>query len=126
MPVGMAATHFAPHDRTGNHIAFDYGRNMLESCAPGSILFTNGDNDTFPLWFLQEVMDIRKDVQVVNLSLLNTNWYIKQLKDMDPGVTVRYTDEFIDEILTAYTRAAVMKSGRYWPEGEDSRRVPTL
>ena len=119
MPVGMAATHFAPHDRTGNHIAFDYGRNMLESCAPGSILFTNGDNDTFPLWFLQEVMDIRKDVQVVNLSLLNTNWYIKQLKDMDPGVTVRYTDEFIDEILTAYTRAAVMKSGRYWPEDRE-------
>jgi hypothetical protein len=119
MPVGMASSHFASHDRTGNHIAFDYGRNMLETCAPGSILFTNGDNDTFPLWFLQEVMGVRKDVQVVNLSLLNTNWYIKQLKEMNPGAPVRYTNEFIDQVLTAYTRSAVMNSGRYWPEDRE-------
>lgn len=119
MPIGMAVSHYTSHDRTGNHIAYDYGRNMLASCAPGAILFTNGDNDTFPLWFLQEVIGIRKDVQVVNLSLLNTNWYIKQLKELEPGVRVGFSDTYIDEVLTVYSRAAVMSSNRYWPEDRE-------
>ena len=73
------------HDRTGNYIAWDMAYNMLQTCEQNAILFTNGDNDTFPLWYLQEVEDIRKDVVVANLSLLNTPWYVEQLRDRYPS-----------------------------------------
>ncbi|MCK5734087.1 MAG: DUF2723 domain-containing protein [Candidatus Latescibacteria bacterium] len=99
MPAYLLGVNYHSHDRTDNFIGHDYGYNMLMSCEPNAIIFTNGDNDTYPLWFLQEVKGIRKDVRVVNLSLLNTKWYIKQLRDYNPKLPIRMTDRFIDEKL---------------------------
>ena len=92
VPVHMLAKNYHRQDRSGNYVAWDYSYNMLVSCEPNAILFTNGDNDTFPLWYLQEVEHVRKDVRIVNLSLLNTDWYIKQLRDWEPRVPMRISD----------------------------------
>jgi len=80
VPAIMATQGWDDHDRSGRYYATDFARNMLESCAPNAILFTNGDNDTFPLWYAQEVEGIRRDVRVIVLTYLNTDWYIDQMK----------------------------------------------
>ncbi len=80
VPGLMLFVNFDDHDRSGRYVAPDYAYNMLSSVAEHGIVFTNGDNDTFPLWYLQEVEKVRRDVRVTNLSLLNTPWYVKQLK----------------------------------------------
>ncbi|MBN1434381.1 DUF2723 domain-containing protein [Candidatus Fermentibacterales bacterium] len=73
-------------DRSGDYVAHDYGVNLLETCTEGAVLITNGDNDTFPLWFAQGVLGVRRDVIVSNLSLMNTTWYVRQLLDRDPDL----------------------------------------
>jgi tetratricopeptide (TPR) repeat protein len=80
------------HDRRGNYVAHDYAYDMLAPLAANSYVFTNGDNDTFPLWYMQQVEDFRKDVRVVNLSLLNTDWYIQQLRDDPPRLPITLDD----------------------------------
>ena len=99
--IDPAYTNYEIHDRSGNYIPLDYGFNMLESCDQDAILFTYGDNDTFPLWYAQYVRGIRRDVRVINMSILNGPWYIKQLRDQEPRVPIDMSDEFIDNRLTA-------------------------
>ena len=96
VPVLMASENWDDHDRSGRYTARDFGGNYLQSCAPNAIIFTNGDNDTFPLWYAQEVEGIRTDVRVCNLSYLQTDWYIDQMRkkyyDSDP-LPIKFTDD---------------------------------
>lgn len=80
VPIQMAGQNWDDHDRSGRTVAADMGRNYLESCEPNGILFCYGDNDTFPLWYAQEVEGVRTDVRTINLSYLSGDWYIDQLK----------------------------------------------
>jgi MFS family permease len=96
VPGIMAKENWNDHDRSGRYTARDLAKNYLSSCAHDAILFTFGDNDTFPLWYVQEVEGFRTDIRVVNLSLLGTDWYINQMKkrayDSDP-VPFSYTSD---------------------------------
>ena len=80
VPVRMGSQNWDDHDRSGRYLTRDVAFNFLNSCAPDAILFTNGDNDTFPLWYAQEVEGKRTDVRICNLMLLNTDWYIDEMK----------------------------------------------
>jgi len=80
VPGIMAKENWDDHDRSGRYTAPAFAKNFLNSCLPGGIMFTNGDNDTFPLWYIQEVEGIRTDVRIVNLSYLTADWYIEQMK----------------------------------------------
>ena len=88
VPVLMASQEWDDHDRSQKTIARDLAIDYLESCAPNAVLITFGDNDTYPLWYAQEVQGIRTDIRVINSSLMGTDWYINQLRykvnDSDP------------------------------------------
>lgn len=80
VPVLMAVREWDDHDRSHKTAALAMAEDYLNSCAPNAILFTFGDNDTYPLWFAQEAMGIRPDIRVINTSLLGIDWYINQLR----------------------------------------------
>jgi hypothetical protein len=95
-PVLMAKDGWDDHDRSKRYTAVDFAINYLESCEKNAIIFTQGDNDTYPLWYAQEVEGIRPDVRVVNLSLLGVDWYVRQLKfamNDAPAVKISFTDD---------------------------------
>jgi hypothetical protein len=80
VPGRMAQQNWGDHNRSGRFTSTDFAFDYLNSCEPNAIIFTNGDNDTFPLWCVQEVFGIRPDVRVVNLSYLGADWYIDQME----------------------------------------------
>ena len=99
IPLTHLIKDYSVHNRSGNFTARDYGYNILTGCKPNSVIFTNGDNDTFPLWYSQEVEKNRTDVRVINLSLLNASWYIKQLYNNNAPGTIQFN--FNEPIITA-------------------------
>ncbi len=88
VPVLMATQNWDDHDRSGRYTARDIGANYLKSCAPNSVLFTYGDNDSFPVWYVQDVEKVRTDIRVANLSYIQAGWYIDMMRqkafDSDP------------------------------------------
>jgi hypothetical protein len=111
LSLGPAAGHWHEHDRSDIYVARDYAWNMLAPLDENAIIFTNGDNDTFPLWYIQEVEGFRKDVRVVNLSLLNTDWYMAQLRDLEPKLPISLTDAELAEVARMYFQ---MEDGRVY------------
>ncbi len=95
LPAGY---HWHRHDRSNNYLARDYAYNMLASLEPDAILVTNGDNDTYPLWYIQNVEGFRTDVRVMNRMLLNTPWYVRQIRDQYPTAPIELTDLEIERL----------------------------
>ena len=136
VPVLMGCQNWDDHDRSGRYTARDMAWNHLIGCAPNSLLVTHGDNDTFPLWYAQEVEGVRTDVRIVNSSLLGTDWYIDQMKcrfyESDPlNISTprkQYlygTNDYcpvidvVDRPILASEAITVFKDERYTREGQD-------
>ena len=102
-PVLMASQNWDDHDRSGKYTAVAMAKAYLESCDPNAILFTIGDNDTFPLWYAQEIEGVRTDVKIVNTSLFMTDWYIDQMKtktyESDPLPISFKHDDYVGDKL---------------------------
>jgi len=97
--LGPDSRKYFEHDNSRNYIAYQYAKNIMAGLDKGAILFTNGDNDTFPIWYLQEVEKYRQDVTVVNLSLINLPWYILQLKHSpDKPLAMQRNDQEIRDL----------------------------
>lgn len=107
VPALMAQQEWNDHDRSSKTLAPDLAKDYLESCAPNAIIFTFGDNDTYPLWYAQEVEGVRKDIRIINNSLLGIDWYINQLRTKvndAEAVDVIWTPEQIEGHNREYMR----------------------
>jgi hypothetical protein len=100
VPINMIRANYFKNDRSLNFVPWDYSYNLLQSVGKDAIIFTNGDNDTFPLWYLQDVEGVRRDVRIANLSLLNTDWYINQLKHTEPHGAAKIKMSLSDEQIS--------------------------
>lgn len=100
-PVLLASENWDDHDRSGKYTAVAMAKAYLDSCEPNAILFTIGDNDTFPMWYLQEIEGYRTDVRIVNTSLLATDWYIDEMKiksNQSDAVPISFThDQYVGD-----------------------------
>ena len=129
-PALMANENWDDHDRSGRYTARDIGANYLNSTAPNSIIFTYGDNDSFPVWYAQEVEGVRTDVRVINLSYFQAGWYIKMMRqkayESDPiPMTLpneKYNDGTRDQLLINSTGRAVPIKDAVLFAGQDDRR----
>lgn len=99
VPFNLAYSNVKIYGRDGKFLPFDYAYNVLQSVEQDAILFTNGDNDTFPVWYMQDVEGVRRDVRVCNLSLGNTLWYIDQLKNRNPWGAKKVPISFPDDSI---------------------------
>jgi hypothetical protein len=102
VPAVMGAQNWDDHDRSGRYTARDIGANYLKSCAPDAILFTYGDNDSFPVWYVQDVEQVRTDVRVANLSYIQAGWYIEMMRqkayNSDPMPLTLGPDKYIEGV----------------------------
>ena len=136
VPVLMGCQNWDDHDRSGRYTARDLAWNHLVGCGPNAMLVTHGDNDTFPLWYAQEVEGVRTDVRILNSSLLGTDWYIDQMKcafyDSEPvNISIprrQYlygTNDFVpvidvvDRPILASEAIEIFKDPRYVRDGQD-------
>jgi hypothetical protein len=120
VPVLMASQEWDDHDRSKKVLARDLARNYLESCAPNAILFSFGDNDTYPLWYAQEVEGVRRDIRVINYSLLGIDWYINQLRykvNQSDSIDVLWTPDKVEgskrDFVRFYEKPGVTDQNRY-------------
>jgi len=130
LPVITLENNYKPNNRSNNVLPYIYAANLLDTCEKDAILFTTGDNETFPLWCLQEAYNYRRDVRVVNLSLLGTDWYVYQMKnqydvpislsdeqilwnehEVRPGITMMRPDEMFPD--RPRKRMAYLQATRY-------------
>ena len=138
VPLQMVSQTWDDHDRSRRFAARDFAINYLESLEPNAIVFCNGDNDTFPLWYAQEVEGVRPDVKIVNLSYLNSDWYANQLRQQSyDAAPIAFTATPADY---AYGRSDVTILGRenapadlmsslkmvYEGAGRDANGYPTM
>ena len=102
VPVLMASQNWDDHNRSGRYTARDIGANYLLSCAPNSVLFTYGDNDSFPVWYVQDVERVRTDVRVANLSYIQAGWYIDMMRqkafESDPLPLTLAPEKYIEGV----------------------------
>ncbi len=136
VPAIMLAENYDDHNRAGKYAARDFAANYLNSCDKNAILITNGDNDTFPLWYAQEVENIRTDVRVVNYMLASGDWYVHQLArkiyNSEPlkfQLTPHDYDKGINEVVPMYeqtTARADIRQVMNFIASDDSRSKATL